>query len=207
MPRFGYAIRRLIQQRLEGERFRMQLGTGLEEQHLEKAGYVASCLDLDLEIIPRRNRSYVLCRGERRKFRWWRLIHELGHRGPDKRQSYLHTHARAARPHTSIVPIRQAEVTPTLVPGERRVLIGSSWGCFLPRVDDIFSACHAPGGKRLISAFGTLTVRAPPSLLQRAGLRMKLTRRYAELSQLRDQSLTAPTKDGKRRFALELRRL
>ena len=200
-------LRRLIRQQPEGKTFSLVLGLGLEERHLEQAAYVASCLDLVLEIVPRRNRSYDLCRGERRGFRFWRLIHELGHRGPDKRQSYLHTHSRVARPHTSIVPIRQAEVTPTLVPGERRVLIGSSWGCFLPRIDDIFAACHAPAGKRLISAFGTLTVRAPVRMLERTGLRMKLTRRYAELSQLRDQSLTAPTKDGKRRFALELRRL
>ena len=103
--------------------------------------------------------------------------------------------------------MRQAEVTPTNVPGERRALIGQSWGCFLPRVDDVFAACSAEHGKRLICAFGTLTVRAPRSVWQRFVLRAQLTRRYAELSELRDQSLVDATRDGKKRFALELRKL
>lgn len=200
-------LRQKTREQREGQRFRIELAPTLAERDLEQAAYVVSCLDLSLEIVPRRGRSYELRRGERRGLRLWRLLHELSHRGPDKRQSHLHSHARLPIPHTTTVPIRQAEVTPTLVPGERRILIGSSWGCFLPRVDDLFAACHAPRGKRLISAFGTLTVRAPEGLFARAKLWACLTRRYAELSQLRDQSLTATTQDGKRRFALELRRL
>jgi gamma-polyglutamate synthase len=200
-------LRQRTRERSDGQSFRVDLSPALDEKDLEQAAYVVACLDLVLEIVPRKGRTYELRRGERRGLRLWRLIHEFGHRGPDKRQSYLHSHARLAIAHTTTVPIRQAEVTPTLVPGERRILIGSSWGCFLPRVDDIFAACRAPRGKRLISAFGTLTVRAPEGFFARAKLWARLTRRYAELSQLRDQSLTAATQDGKRRFALELRRL
>lgn len=191
----------------EGRPFRLELPAGVDERKLEQAAYVVACLDLCLEIRHRRARIYELRRGEHRSFRVWRLIHELRHRDPAKRQSYLHSHARSARPFTSTVPLRQAEVTPTSVPGERRALIGHSWGTFLPRIDDVFSACHARDGKRLICAFGTLTVRAPPGFWQRLKLQARLTRRYAELSELRDQSLIDATRDGKRRFALELRRL
>jgi len=74
-------------------------------------------------------------------------------------------------------------------------------------VDDVFAACRARDGKRLICAFGTLIVRAPAKAWQRWLLEARLTRRYAELSELRDQSLVDTTRDGKRRYALELERL
>ena len=201
------ALRTAAREQPEGKPFVIQLDPALDEAHLEQAAVVAASLDLALEIIPRRDRQYELCRGERRGFRVWRWMHELGHRVPDKRQSYLHTHARLARPYTCTIPIRQAEVTPTLVPGERRILFGSSWGCFMPRIDDLFAACNAPNGKRLISALGALCIRAPESRYRRWRLSLLLTRRYAELAELRDSSLVATTGDGKRRFTLEIKRL
>ncbi len=194
-------------QHREGRRYTLALGEGTSEHHLHWAAFVTAALDLPLTVQRRSDGKYSIRRGERRGFRFWKLVYELLHRGPDKRQSHLHTRGRMPEGGVRTVPLRQAEVTPTRVPGERRALLGQSWGCFLPRVDDLAAACAHPQGALLLTPFGRLQLRGPRSWLRRCWLRLRLVLLHPRLCDLRDRALLGQTPESRSAFTRELGRL
>ncbi|WP_242515455.1 hypothetical protein [Sorangium cellulosum] len=147
---------------------------------------------------------YVLTRGEPRGFRLWRLVHELRTPMPDKRKGWIHTSGRRFAGELIAQPVGMAEVTPTRVPGERHVYppVGG-WGPFVPRVDDLLAAASLTRREiRLITARGTVTVRAPAALPHRLRARALLTLRYDRYAQARMRALVAQEPAEQRRFTL-----
>ncbi len=178
-----------------------------QRRRLERVVCVRGANDFPLGLRYRRRRPVRLQRGERRRSRAWRLLHELLHPAPDKRQNYLHPYARADASDAVSVPLRLAEVTPTRVPGERRTALGQSWGGFLPRVDDALFACEAGRARRLLTVFGTLALLPPVSWFARLKARLLISLRYASLCELRERSLRAAEGDPRRAYVARLRRL
>ncbi len=175
--------------------------------HLERVLCVRGANDLPLALRYRRQRPVRILRGERRRSRVWRLLHELSHPAPDKRQNYLHAHARTDASDVVSVPLRLAEVTPTRVPGERRIFSGQSWGGFLPRVDDVLFACEAGRPRRLLTVFGTLVVLPPVRWFSRLRVRLLLSWYYGTLSELRQRSLRAGKDSERRAYVTRLNQL
>src|SRR5262249_33948678 len=85
----------------------------------------------------RRGDALLLGRGDRFRRRLWRILHELRHRAPNKRQAFAHTVGRAVRGDLVAPPGGLDEVTATVVPGERvAVETEGSWARHLPTVDE-----------------------------------------------------------------------
>src|SRR5262249_36177621 len=75
----------------------------------------------------------VLYRGEPRRPAIWRLVHEITHPIPSKRQAFSHTLGRVPRGVLRAPPGGMAETTRTLVPGERVLSEqAGGWGRHLP---------------------------------------------------------------------------
>lgn len=168
---------------------------------------VAGWGGLGLALEPRRGGHYSLLRGERKKVRLWRILHELRHPAPDKRQGYPHLQAPATAALAVIPPELMGEVTQTSVPGERLVGPQGEWGIFLPRVETVLATADR-GGRvlRMITAFGTLEIRLEGSLWRRVVTRLRLAWSYAKLAAIRETSLRATGKD-KRAYIQRLTRL
>ncbi len=159
---------------------------------VELCALVAGSLDLGLALRPRRDGSYRILRGETRRPRLWRLIYELGHPAPDKRQGYPHTHAPSINASALIPPVLMAEVTQTSVPGERLLGPHGEWGIFLPRVDDLLIAIkRRQQPLRIVTDLGTLIISAPDSVFRRRWLGLLLSFRYAQFAAARESALTA----------------
>ena len=60
-----------------------------------------------------------LTRGDRFHHRAWRVLHELHHLSPNKRQGFRHSVGRDIAGELRAPPGRLHEITPTVVPGER----------------------------------------------------------------------------------------
>lgn len=193
----------------EGARRSVALPEILSEPQIEKAVRVAAGDGLAVSLDRRRGGRVVVTRGEPRRFRLWRAVHEALHPAPDKRKGYSHTVGRVARGRIVVPPRRLAEVTPTRVPGERRLQpqVGG-WGPFVPRVDDLLAVTgFRASNVRLVTALGTVVVRSPATLWQRLRARAVLTFRYATLDDLRERALGANEPRARRAYAAELERL
>lgn len=168
---------------------------------------VAGVGGLGLALEPRRDGHYSLLRGERKKVRLWRVLHELRHPAPDKRQGYPHLHAPITSALAIIPPELMAEVTQTSVPGERLLGPQGEWGIFLPRVETVLAAADRGGRDlRMITSLGTLEIRLLGNLWRRIVTRLKLAFGYARLAALRETSLRATGKE-KRTYIQRLIRL
>lgn len=190
----------------EGRTVQVKLSEDLPLRELELALAAAADGDLTVSLRKHRNRTVELRRGEPRRFRLWRLLHELSELAPDKRKAYAHTHGRAPTTGSVVPSTLLCEVTRTRVPGERRLhpRLGG-WGHFVPRVDDFLSASRLLSGPlRIVTALGVLTVTAPESLWQRFLCYIKLTLRYAKLDDLRERSLAATDEGQRKRFVLAM---
>lgn len=147
----------------------------------------------DMALSARRKRGGLrITKGERRRPRMWRFLFELRTPVPDKRKGYSHVRARATGDELLVPPVGCAEVTPTRVPGERRLVnrLGT-WGPFLPRVDDVLASLERGKPIRLLTSVGTVEVRPPRRLAKRLLTRLKLTTRYQQYADMRDASLAA----------------
>jgi poly-gamma-glutamate synthase PgsB/CapB len=132
--------------------------------------------------------AWRLTRGEPEERRLWRLLHELRHPSPDKRQGRRHTVGRAARGELRAPTGLLAEISPTRVPGERVFIPEvASWGRHLPAVNDLLDL-PAGGELRIYSSFGVSTLRFPARKAW-PRVRARLTLRYAELARIRQQAL------------------
>jgi poly-gamma-glutamate synthase PgsB/CapB len=151
----------------------------------------------------------VLRRGDRWRARLWRLLHELRTPGPNKRQAHSHVRGRvlrgALRAHSGVLH----EVTSTGVPGERvHVDREGGWGRHLPLVDDVLGLpLLRPRPVAVVSSHGVCELSWRRGLLGRLAGRARATLRYAELAELRGQSLAADEPAARARYAEALRGL
>jgi gamma-polyglutamate synthase len=193
----------------EGERVLVELPPETPREAIEKALAVETLDDFPVSLRDRGGGRYVLGLGERRRFRLWRLLHELKTPAPDKRMGYAHSQARYREAELSVAPARLGEVTPTRVPGERHLHheLGT-WAQFLPRVDDLLAVSGLPAARRrIVTAVGTLTVTGAGTLLARLRAWTILTLRYARFADLREVSLSAREPEVRLAYTAELRRL
>ncbi|MGK3977253.1 HEAT repeat domain-containing protein [Sorangium sp. So ce118] len=189
---------------LEGESAPVEIPRDAEPRDIERALAVAARGDMTYTLRRRGRGRYVLTRGEPRGFRLWRLVHELRTPMPDKRKGWIHTSGRLFAGELVAPPVGMAEVTPTRVPGERHVYppVGG-WGPFMPRIDDLLAAASLTQREiRLITARGTVTVRAPAKLAHRLRARALLTLRYDRYAQARMRALVAQEPAEQKKFTL-----
>ncbi|MBN2194461.1 MAG: capsule biosynthesis protein CapB [Polyangiaceae bacterium] len=178
---------------VENHRVVVELFPETPTGQIEKALAVAARDDLSVSLDPLRPGRFRLVRGEPQRFRWWRWLFELRTPEPDKRQAFLHSYAAADRSQFVVPPFGMGEVTPTRVPGMRRMIAAiKSWGVFLPRVDDFFAALSGrQRERRVVTTLGTLVIAAPPTAWQRWKARGVLVLRYVKLARLREVALAA----------------
>lgn len=158
--------------------------------------------------LRRSKRKVRLTHGELRKFRVWRFLHEIRHLAPDKRKGYAHVKARITEDELIVPCIGMAEVTPTSVPGERRLVARvGNWAVWLPRVDDVLTAVSRRKVVRILTSAGEITVRPPETLRECLKVRLELTRRYAHYAGMRDTSVLAPELRDQSAYARELKKL
>lgn len=152
-------------------------------------------------------RTLRLYRGERFATKLWRVLHELRHRAPNKRQGFRHTIGRVftgtLRAHSG----RLEEVTPTVVPGERVHIRGEGgWGRHVPTVDDASSLpVLRPQPVEVYSSFGVTRLRAVGSLPRRLVARLRMALRYADIAAQRTRSLDSAEPEERRRYLTLLR--
>jgi len=179
----GRALRAVLAETLarleEGAETRLVLGDGPPPSQDELVRALAVAARGDMTVSLRHTASgWVVARGERRRRRLWRVLHELATPMPDKRQAFRHTAARASSAARIVIPaVGMAELTATRVPGERRLwpAVGG-WAPFVPRVDDLLSVASWAGAPLvLVTSLGTVTLRAPPTLRARLRARVALT--------------------------------
>ncbi len=152
------------------------------------------CLELERTAF-----GYRLHRGFRWRFRLWRLLFELRHPAPDKRQAYRHTVGRVHYGEVRAPSRVLSELAETKVPGEPlHDADEGGWRPFLPLLDDFISVLNQPlPGRpvRLHSSEGVTEVAPPRGLWQRLKAYVVLNWRFAELASLRnwsERSGTAP---------------
>ncbi len=145
--------------------------------------------DFGLYLDPGRQRDRLL-RGERYGFRLWRLVHELLHSAPDKRQGHSHSRGRVHYGRLAAPAGRLAELTETGVPGEP-VFLAEEQGHrpYLPLLDDVVSTLNQWGGvreSRFFTAEGVTRVAPPASSAARLAAWARLTASFPRVAQLRN---------------------
>jgi poly-gamma-glutamate synthase PgsB/CapB len=127
-----------------------------------------------------------ITRGHVFDFRWWRLLHELRHPSPDKRQAFPHTIGRLFRGDLRAPSAILAELAATKVPGEP-LFMGSEggWRPYLPLVDDCLSGL---GGRpvRFYTGEGVTDLTPPRSFRARVRAYLTLSHRFPHYARLRN---------------------
>jgi len=165
---------------------------GLATQQRVVLGRVLSVIaqqDFGFDVVERRH-AWLITRGQVFEFRFWRLWHEWTHPSPDKRQAFPHLIGRSfsgtLRAPSSIL----AEVTPTKVPGEPRLIEDEGdWRPFLPLVDEVVAALNdglRPRTIEICTSEGVTRMQPPRSLLRRLWALAKVNFRFASYARLRD---------------------
>jgi gamma-polyglutamate synthase len=158
----------------------------------ETLGHVLSLLSVsDFGYYARKTRlGYEITKGDRYQRRLWRVLDEIRHPDPSKRQGFLHSIGRrysgTVRSHSRLL----AETTQTKVTGERLYVPGeASWRSYLPTVDDLLSLTSGrSAGKpvNLFSAEGVVTIKGPRRMVDRIMLWLRITLDYRELARRRN---------------------
>ncbi len=158
--------------------------------------------------LDRDGASATLYRGEPRTFSLWRALFEMRHPTPSKRQAFVHTWSRQPQGMLRAPPGGLAELTATQVPGER-VLVEAAggWGRHLPLVEDFVSLrLWSKHPIRLVSALGTTILEPPRFFGQRLAAWAHLTRRYADLVELRRRALGSEEAGARAAYIAEVER-
>lgn len=147
----------------------------------------------------------VVWRGDRFRWRLWRVLNELRSPLPNKRQAWLHTVGRTYPGTVRAHPGLLEEATATAVPGERvNVDSEGSWCRHLPMIDDVISLpILRPDPVRIVSSLGTTVVEPPASLWWRIRNSFTIAWDYRRLAALRLASLRA-YRDPQRKRYIEL---
>lgn len=158
--------------------------------------------------VDRRRDGLIVYRGDFRSFAWWRLLFEVRHPRPSKRQAFAHTHGRVPRGELRAPPGCMAETTRTLVPGERVYSeLAGGWGREFPLVDDLRSLdVWRARPVSLVTPAGTCVIVPPASLVARIRSWLKLTLNYAEFCELRSRSLESQDPEVRTAFSREVQR-
>lgn len=181
--------RRRLPARLLGTSEEATLGRVLSELSRSDYGF-------DLETGPF---GRHLTRGPLFRIRLWRLLHELTHPSPDKRQAFSHTLGRVFRGRLRAPSTILAELAETKVPGEPLFMAEEGgWRPYLPLVDEVLSSLDQLGAPpvRFYTAEGVTELLPPSSLARRIAARTVLSRhfrRYARLRNWREQDSNAPS--------------
>jgi poly-gamma-glutamate synthase PgsB/CapB len=162
---------------------------GCDEAVVGRALSVLAQQDFGYDL-ERTYRGFVVTRGHRFRFRTWRLLHELRHPSPDKRQAFPHTIGRVAYGTLRAPSAILAELAETRVPGEPRMLPREQgFRPYLPLVDDVLSALNTslvPGPTRFYTSEGVTELTPPASPLRRLKAYLSLTWSFARLARLRN---------------------
>ncbi len=119
--------------------------------------------DHGFSMQPRRGGRVTVYRGVAPVPRLWRMIHELRHPSPAKRQVGDHITGTTMRGPIRVPPARMAEVSATGVPNQR--VFSSNWGSWapwLPQPEDYLDAL-GHGSTVVVSREGVTTIESPPS--------------------------------------------
>lgn len=180
----------------------------IDEERLARV--LATLADGDHGVaIDRRPDGVRLHRGEARAVAAWRVIHELFHPAPAKRQGFAHTLARAPRGALRAPPSGLAELTATQVPGERVVSAhDGAWGRALPLVDDLLSIARLGASPvTLATASGLTRLVPPPRWTARLRARASLVFSYGRFAELRRRALDALEPAAQRAYVDEIARV
>lgn len=128
-------------------------------------------------------------RGEQYGAHLWRVLHELRHPAPSKRQDRSHTLGRLDRGAVRVPPLRLAEEASTGVPGMRqRDEAEEGWAPEVPLLDDYLDALERDA-VWVVSPGGVTELRAPTRLRDRLRARLTLLWSYGQLDDLRSADL------------------
>jgi poly-gamma-glutamate synthase PgsB/CapB len=175
------------------------------EEQMGRALAVIARDDHSLAAEPLGAGEWRLIRGERRRRRLWRLLHEMRNPSPDKRQSHSHATGRTPRGDVRAPTGVLAEVSATRVPGERVFVPASAgWGRHLPTVDDLLER-PARGEASIFSSFGVTRVVYPARRRWPAS-RAGIVAEYAALARLRQRALETVDSAERHAYARALER-
>lgn len=145
--------------------------------------------DFGAELEPALLGSKVR-RGERSGFRLWRLLHELRHPSPDKRQAHGHTGGRVYHGLTHAPSAILGELAETKVPGEPLHLAEEGgWRPYLPLVDQAISTLDQGWPTKpltIVTAQGVTELEPPHGPLGRLLARARLTFGFLRFARLRN---------------------
>ena len=189
-----------------GQRKTIRLGRG-GAQIVERdwGGLLAAAGQGDLGFAADlRGRTLVVQRGPRERASLARILHELRHRAPDKRQGGVHTTLPAWSGQLRAPSARMAPITPTNVPDEPAVSpVAGSWAPHLPTVADCLEAARRGHRLQLFHPHGE-TVVHPPRLGRRWLVAWKLRWGLSRYNGLRRRSAEATDAEDRRAYLEEL---
>ena len=151
--------------------------------------------------------SLVVQRGDRSGRSLARILHELRHRSPDKRQAGDHTTRSRAVGSLRAPALGMASITATTVPGEPVVSpVLGSWGPHLPGVGDCLDAARGGGPVRIYHPHG-ITVVQPPTGLRRVAAVWSLRWQFGALDAHRRRCADSVDPEEQRSFVAAIERL
>ena len=180
-----------------------QVLSALPREPLEVGRLLAQLSRQDFGLsLQRSGDRWTLWRGDHFRRRLWRILYELRHLAPNKRQAFHHTIGRVQHGELRAHPGQLHEVTATWVPGERvHIEHEGGWSRHLPTVDDLLDLpLVTPRPVRLFSSHGITTLLPPAGLKQRLSNRLRLSLAYPELAALRLASLGGDEPHERRRY-------
>ncbi|MDX2055007.1 MAG: hypothetical protein SFV15_21570 [Polyangiaceae bacterium] len=176
---------------------------------LPELGQVLNILARDSYPLSLSNngKGWRLFRGEQHTVALWRVLFELTHPSPNKRQGHRRLLGRKMRGSLRAPSTRLSELTATEVPGEPVFSreTGDS-GPHLPLVDDLLAlGIFDPKPVSIVSATGTTILTPPATLAKRIANFVTLTRNYEEFALLRLKALGARERMIKETYAQRIR--
>lgn len=162
---------------------------GWEEAEIGRIMAVLSQNDFGLDL-ERTWRGWRLWRGHIFKMRLWRLLHELRHPSPDKRQAFSHTVGRVFYGRRRAASSILAELAETKVPGEPlQHSSEAGWRPYLPLVDEFISALDQTFRAQPVyihCAEGATQIDPPSHFLGRLLASLRLTWKFEHYARLRN---------------------
>ncbi|MGJ8484406.1 poly-gamma-glutamate synthase PgsB [Pseudoalteromonas sp. SYSU M81236] len=142
--------------------------------------------------VKEKSKSYLITRGYKRGFRFWRLWHEFRNPSTGKRQSFNHTQARKPSAFMHVPSCTVAEISKTEVPGEPRFDNKQfSARPHLPMLDFLLSILSQDNLKTPAKSFtpdGILVITPPSNILKRMYAYSWISFNFEKLDDLRNGS-------------------
>jgi poly-gamma-glutamate synthase PgsB/CapB len=190
---------RALRQQLEHTVAGLRSGKSMRLPHRVLDGYDDEMVGRVLSVMSQDNFGYDIkrglwgtriTRGHVFGLRWWRVLYEVRHPSPDKRQAFRHTIGRHFRGFLRAPSAILAELAETKVPGEPlHLATESGWRPYLPLVDEVLSCLDEtlrPQPVQIFTSEGVTTLTPPTSLWQRLRAQVELARNFAHYARLRN---------------------